>query len=88
MTDLAGIIRGFRKLPVFTEMTGQLRFGENVHFLERNVIVLRRKRVLFFGKKGEPRHQKTRFSSIGALNGPSIGTLAVFEAKQPFPGHA
>ena len=42
----------------------------------------------FFGEKGEPRHQKTRFSSMGALNGPSIGTLAVFEAKQPFPGHA
>ena len=42
----------------------------------------------FFGKKGGKLPPKTRFSSMGALNGPSIGTLAVFEAKQPFPGHA
>jgi len=32
----------------------QLRFGENAHFLERNVIFLRRKRVFSLEKRGNP----------------------------------
>ena len=42
----------------------------------------------FFLEKGGTPPPKTRFSSMGALNGPSIRTLPVFEAKQPFTGHA
>ena len=35
-------------------MKQQLRFGENAHFLERNVIFLRRKRVFSLEKRGNP----------------------------------
>ena len=35
-------------------MKQQLRFGENAHFLERNVIFLRRKRVFSLEKNGSP----------------------------------
>ena len=54
MTDLGWILRFFRTLPVFTELKRQLRFGGNAHFLERNVIFLRRKRVFSSEKRGNP----------------------------------
>ena len=56
-------------------------------FSGEKLVVSAEKTRFFFGKDGTL-PPETRFSSMGALNGPSIGTLAVFEAKQPFPGHA